>query len=122
MNDRPRHRLSDLLGMRVRFADGRDGESVIDVRLSPGDRVRGQLDELVTEGLIIGRGRPGTLFGYDRDPRQGPWVIRALVRRVHRGTGYLEWDDVESIDWENRTVRLRVDDLRDLQPTAGRDE
>jgi len=118
VSELPRHRLSDLLGMHVRFADGRDGDNVVDVRLAPGDRVRGQLQELVSEGLIIGRRRPGTLFGYDRDPQEGPWVIRALVRLVHRRTGYLEWGDVEAVDWEEQTVRLRVNGLRRLQPTA----
>ena len=118
MSEPPRHRLSDLLGMHVRFADGRDGDNIVDVRLARGDRVRGQLQELVSEGLIIGRRSPGTLFGYDRDPRQGPWAIRVLVRLLHRNTGYLEWGDVEGIDWEEQVVRLRVNALRELRPTA----
>jgi hypothetical protein len=115
MSDLPRHRLGDLLAMHVRFADGRDGDNVVDVRLVPSDQVRGQLDELVTEGLIIGRRRPGTLLGYDRDPGQGPWVIRSLIRLVHRNTGYVEWGDVEAVDWDAKVVRLRVSSLRELK-------
>jgi hypothetical protein len=112
------HRLSDLLGMQVRFADGNTSDRVTDVRLVPGDRVRGQHSELVTEGLVVGRARPGTLFGYDRNPRQGPWLIRAVVRFLHRHTGYVEWRDVERIDWVDRTVHLRTTALRELQPRA----
>jgi hypothetical protein len=115
-----RHRLNDLLGMHVRFADGTDGDQVIDVRLVPGDDVRGHLNELVTEGLIVGRNRPGTLFGYDRNPQQGPWLIRVILRFVHRHTGYLEWADVDHIDWQNARVHATTTSLRDLQAPTDR--
>jgi hypothetical protein len=110
-----RHRLNDLLGMTVCFADGSRGDCVTDVRLVPGDSIRGHLAELVTEGLVVGKRRPGTLFGYDRHPDQGPWMIRVIVRWMHRHTGYLQWSDVEQIDWEDREVHVTVTGLRDLQ-------
>jgi len=113
-----RHRLSDLLGMRVRYADGRDGAQVIDVRLEPSQRTPGPLSELVVKGLVIGQRRPGTLFGYDRHPAQGPWAIRQLVRLWHRNSGYLSWDDVERLDWAEQVVHLRVDELRRLEPAG----
>lgn len=115
---RPRHRLDDLLGMHVRFADGRDGDQVTDVRLAPGDRVRGQLAELVTVGLVVGRHRPGTLFGFDRDPGRGPWLIRVVMRHLHRHTGYLEWGDVARIDWSERVVHVSRTSLREIRTTA----
>ncbi|HEU4511955.1 MAG TPA: hypothetical protein VFR87_02505 [Nocardioidaceae bacterium] len=108
-----RHRLTDLLGMQIRFADGQDGDRVIDVRLAPSARVPGPLAELVVEGLIVGRMRPGTLFGYDRHPEQGPWMIRTVVRFLHRHTGYLTWDDVDRVDWEARVVHVRTTGLRE---------
>jgi hypothetical protein len=111
-----RHRLNDLLGMHVRFADGRDGEEVTDVRLEPGDRVRGIMSELVVDGFVIGRRRPGTLFGYERHPSMGPWLIRVIIRFLHRHTGYVTWADVEKVDWENGLVQLRVNELRKLTP------
>ncbi|HET6698121.1 MAG TPA: hypothetical protein VFG88_03445 [Nocardioidaceae bacterium] len=107
-------RLSHLLGMRIRFADGRDGDQVIDVRLSSTDRPAGHLAQLGTVGLLVGKSRPGTLFGYDRDPRMGPWLIRAILRRVHRHTGYLEWADVETVDWDAGVLRVGVTELRDI--------
>jgi hypothetical protein len=111
-----RHRITDLLGMRVRFADSSDGDGVIDVRLAPSTRVPGPLAELVVDGLVVGRRRPGTLFGYDRHPGQGPWAIRAAVRWLHRDTGYLAWEDVERVDWGTRTVHARTTGLRELTP------
>lgn len=114
-----RHRLTELLGMRIRFADGRDGDRVTDVRLSPSVFLRGQLNELVVEGLVVGKMRPGTLLGYDRHPDQGPWLIRAIVRRIHRHTGYLRWDDVARIDWADQTIHVSTLDVRDIAD-AGR--
>ena len=112
-----RRRLNHLLAMHVVFADGRDGDQVADVRMVHGDRVRGTASELVVDGFVIGRRRPGTLFGYDRHPSMGPWMIRILIRFLHRHTGYVAWDDVERIDWDGRIVHLRVNDLRPLAPS-----
>jgi hypothetical protein len=104
--------------MRIRFADGTDGDQVTDVRLVPSSHLRGQLTELVVDGLVVGKNRPGTLFGYDRHPKQGPWVIRAVVRALHRHTGYLTWDDVDRVDWDERVVLLRTNELRELAPSG----
>lgn len=112
------HRMTELVGMHVRFSDGRDGDQVIDLRLSPSARVPGPLAEYVVEGLLVGKMRPGTLFGYDRHPQQGPWMIRTVVRFLHRHTGYVTWADVDHIDWDARVVHLRVVELREL--TAAR--
>jgi hypothetical protein len=114
----PRHHLNDLLGMHVRFADGSDGDHVIDVRLIPAGPLRGQLNQLVTDGLVIGRRRPGTLFGYDRNAQQGPWLVRTIIRFLHRHTGYLQWSDVDQLDWDSRTVHVTLTELRDLHPCA----
>lgn len=110
-------RLSDLLGMHVVFADGRDGDQVTDVRMLMGERVGDSIGELVVKGFIVGRRRPGTLFGYDRNPSMGPWILRRIVRFVHRRTGYLGWDDIDDIDWDARTMKLRVDNLRPVAPS-----
>ena len=109
-----RHRMTELVGLHVRFADGRDGDKVIDLRLVPSARVPGPLAEYVVEGLLVGKMRPGTLFGYDRHPEQGPWMIRTVVRFLHRHTGYVAWSDVERVDWAAGVVHLRVAELREL--------
>src|SRR4051794_29122824 len=46
----------------------------------------------------------------------GPWLLRVIVRALHRHTGYVTWDDVEQIDWDAGTLRLRVTALRRLRP------
>ncbi len=72
-----------------------DGETlgqVLDVRLRPARR-REPL-RLVAEGLVVGRGRPGGYLGYDRDGKQGPWLLNRLVRRIHRHSGYVPMADV----------------------------
>ncbi|MEU0313159.1 hypothetical protein [Nocardioides sp. NPDC006273] len=108
------HRLDDVLGMSIRFADGRGGGRVLDLRLTPSQRVSGPLAELVVEGVIAGRARPGTLFGYDRHQEQGPWLIRVIIRALHRHTGYVAWDDVDRIDWDAGILHLRVNQLAEL--------
>ena len=82
--DREEHRLGRLTGMDVYVADGPEPARigrVLDARFSPGPGGR-----LVLDSLIVGRGRPGSLLGYDRRRAQGPWLIRILIRRLHRHT------------------------------------
>jgi sporulation protein YlmC with PRC-barrel domain len=107
--------LHELIGLQVRFADGRNAGNVHDVRLAPSDRVRGVLSELVTDGLVVGRPRPGTLLGYDRSPEQGPAIVRVLVRVIHRHTGYVPWTSVVAVDFDSGEVRLSVDSLDRLE-------
>lgn len=101
----PRHRFSRLAGMSVRFSDGTEGDQVTDVRMAKGAR-RGHLPGLRVEKLIVGRNRPGTLFGYDRDRQHGPWIIQKVLAWVHRHTGWVDWSDVEHVDWDARVVTL----------------
>lgn len=108
-----RHRITRLTGMRVIFAGGQAGDLVNDVRFSKVHR-RGHLPALVVDGLIIGRNRPGTLFGYDRNRQNGPWLVQQILRRVHRHTGFVAWTDVADVDWTSRTVTLRTDDLQSI--------
>jgi len=104
-----RHRLTDLIGMTTLFSDGRDGYDVLDVvlRHEQDDRHR-----LTVDGLVVGRRRPGMLFGYHRHPQQGPWIVRTAVRAWHRHIGALTWRDVERVDWQAGVVRLAVSDTR----------
>lgn len=108
-----RHRFTELVGMRVQLSDGDRGGQVIDVRFGRGD-ARGHLPRLRTEGLIVGRNRPGSLFGYDRRRQQGPWLIQMILRFVHRRTGYVSWSDVTSIDWSDRVLTLRTAEAEQL--------
>jgi sporulation protein YlmC with PRC-barrel domain len=94
-----RHRLGELLGMKVRTADGDGLGEVIDVRLEPRSMTRNP--RLLLTALVVGHGRPGSLLGYDRGDFTGPWLVRRVVRWLHRHTGTLGVDRIERIDWED---------------------
>ena len=98
-----RRRLNDVLQLKVRGSDGETLGRVLDVRLRT---LRREPLELVAEGLVVGRGRPGGYLGYDRDGKQGPWLLNRLVRRIHRHSGYVPMADVGPVDWEEQTVRI----------------
>jgi hypothetical protein len=101
--DRVEHRLGELTGMDVVVTGGPGQErfgSVLDARFSPGPNGRP-----VLASLIVGHGRPGSLLGYDRRRAQGPWLVRQLVRRLHRHTVIAEAASAE-IDWDRGEVQL----------------
>jgi hypothetical protein len=107
-------RLNDLLQLRVRMADGTDsGRRVLDVRLR---RDREGDGSLSVAGLVLGRGRPGSYLGYDRRGDMGPWLVNRVVRALHRHSGFVEFGDVDELDWERGVIRLRSTELRDLGP------
>jgi sporulation protein YlmC with PRC-barrel domain len=104
-------RLNDVLQMTVQGTDGARPGRVLDVRLEheradPGERIR-------VIGLVVGRGRPGSYFGYDRRPDMGPWLVNRVVRRLHRHSAYVAIDDVE-LDWEASMIRVDPARLQEL--------
>ena len=99
--DRPaEHRLGDLTGMEVHTPEGRWGR-VLDARFRP----RHSDGALALRSLVVGRGRPGALLGYDRRGDQGPALVRGVVRRLHRHSG-LVWARDLRIDWHARVVHV----------------
>ncbi len=98
-----RRRLNDVLQLQAHAPDGESLGQVLDVRLRT---VRREPLELVTEGLVVGRGRPGGYLGYDRDGKQGPWLLNRLVRRLHRHSGYVPMSDVGPVDWDERRIEI----------------
>lgn len=108
-----RHRFSELTGMSIRFSNGETGDQVTDVRFRKAEK-RGHLPRLTTDGVVVGRNRAGTLFGYDRRRQQGPWLVQMILRLVHRHTGYVSWSEVASINWDERVLTLRTSELEPL--------
>jgi hypothetical protein len=99
-----RRLVQDLLGSTVVGPEGEDLGDVLDVRLQPsGD---GTGPELRLTGLVVGRGRPGSYLGYDRSDKQGPWLVRRTVRWLHRHSGLVEAEAIESVDWDGHRVRV----------------
>ncbi len=118
MTDKTR-RLSEFMGIPVRLADGREAGHVIDVRLAPTDRIRGVHAELAISGLVVDRRHTGSLLGYDRHREQGPWLVSAVIRLLHRHAGYVAWADVAEVDLDGREIRLSVNELAELDLSSG---
>jgi sporulation protein YlmC with PRC-barrel domain len=93
-------RLTDVVGLRAVATDGTEVGHVRDVRLHRAS--------LVVAGLVLGGRRREVRWGYDRHPEQGPWLLARIARLLHPHTGYVPWHDVEAIDLERRTVRVRI--------------
>jgi hypothetical protein len=97
-----RHRISELLGSRVRLPDGSCPGFVNEVRLAGGPG----LQSYVVDGLVVGSRVQGSMLGYDRREVLGPRVLRAVVRLVNRDLSYAPWTSVLRIDWDERVVEV----------------
>lgn len=99
------HRFHELLGMQVRLVAHEETVGrVMDARMEPeGDTVG---DSIPLTELLVGRGWPRSLLGYDRNDVSGPAMIAAAVRRLHCGSGEITMDKVERIDWAARIVLI----------------
>ena len=98
-------RLSDLLGAHVADAEGTSLGKVIDVRLAQTGLPHLTMAELTVESLIVSPRSTGSLFGYDRRDNQGPLLLRAIVRFMHRHAFIVDWRDVE---WTPDTRRVTL--------------
>jgi hypothetical protein len=75
---------------------------VLDVRMElEGD---GSAPRILVTALVVGRGRPGSMLGYDRSPEQGPFLLNRLIRWLHRHSGLIRLSDVEAVDWDNSLI------------------
>jgi sporulation protein YlmC with PRC-barrel domain len=110
----PRRRMVDILGRPVLAPDGAQLGFLGDVRLAPTARVDGVFPRLVVDGLIVDGRHVGSMLGYERRAEQRPWLLRWVVRRIHRHAGYLPWESVTSVDWEAGVVRVARTDLDPL--------
>ena len=78
-------------------------------RRSPGERIR-------VIGLVVGHGRPGSYFGYDRRPDMGPWLVRVVVRWLHRHSAYVDAARTcVELDWDAGVVRVDPTQLQPLE-------
>jgi hypothetical protein len=120
-------RTTELLSLAVLDRAGRNVGFVGDLRVGPSDRVVGVNAELVLDGIVVDGRHAGSMLGYDRHSDQGPWVLRQIVRLIHRHAFYLPWDAVLAIEWADDIVRIDESRRRPLesatrsqQPPSGR--
>jgi sporulation protein YlmC with PRC-barrel domain len=88
-------RANDLIGQDVLDRDGRRLGLVSDLRCVQDGPLRGAMQAPRIEALLVSRARVGAQLGYDRREQQGPWLIRVVVRRLHRNLLVVPWSDVE---------------------------
>lgn len=122
--------IGDLLASRVLDHDGGGLGHVVDVRLAlelrdddadaeTGDDVplsQGALrSDLVGQaevvGLLVSPHNGGSFLGYERTGVRSPWMIASLMRRMHRGTFLVAWEQVEQIEEGTITLAQGFDRL-----------
>ena len=88
-------RFTELRGAAVLDADDQPVGHVSDLRLRPEPR-RGQPTLTIT-GIIVDRRHTGALLGYERRRQQGPWLVRTVMRALHRHAVLIPWSAVDHI-------------------------
>jgi len=101
--DPQRCRVGPLLGMPVRCAELPRRSKLLDLRMVgwPG----GPGEHRVT-ALLVGPGRPGALFGYDRSSEPGPAVVAAVVAWLHRHARVVDLGPGVELDRDAGEVRI----------------
>lgn len=98
--------LSDLLKNEVHDSEGRMLGHVIDVRFVVDGTPRELLAEARLAGLVVSPRTSSSFLGYERTSDRRPWLIADLLRRRHRGSFFVAWDDIARLS----------DDRVDLRP------
>jgi hypothetical protein len=104
-------KASDLIGLDVVDSGGRHLGVVTDLRCVQDGPLRGSMAAPRLDALVVSRRHTGSMLGYDRREQQGPWLVRAVVRWLHRDLAVIPWSAVA--DHTGR-IALAVDaaDLR----------
>lgn len=97
-------RASDLIGLPVLDSGGQSVGIVTDLRCMQDGPLRGAMAAPRVRAVIVSRRHTGALLGYDRRDQQGPWLIRVLIRRLHRHLRIVDWQD---LDYDGKSIRLR---------------
>ncbi len=90
-------RASELLGARVRTAEGDTLGYVTDLRCRRDGPVRGHLQEIRLESLVVSSRLAGSNLGYQQRGKRGPWLIGVIMRRLHRDSRVVDWNLVDDV-------------------------
>jgi len=91
-------KASDLIGRPVVDSTGRRIGVVTDLRCVQDGPLRGAMAAPRVRDVIVSRRRTGSMLGYDRRDQQGPWLIRLLVRWLHRDLLIVPWEATQLTD------------------------
>ncbi len=99
-------RASDLVGRAVVDDRGRRLGHVNDLRAVDDGAAGGRAHDVRIDALLVGVHHVGSSLGYTRDQQRGPWLVRTIVRALHRDVTVVPWDRVVSTG-ESVVVRAR---------------
>ncbi|MDQ1741053.1 MAG: hypothetical protein QOE53_2705 [Pseudonocardiales bacterium] len=91
-------KASDLIGRPVLDSAGRRLGVVTDLRCVQDGPLRGAMAAPRVRSVVVSRRRTGSMLGYDRRGQQGPWLVRRIVRWLHRDLLVLPWESVRLTD------------------------
>ena len=87
-------RASDLIGLPVLDSAHQRLGVVVDLRCVQDGPLRGATQAPRIAALIVSRRHTGSLLGYDRRHKQGPWLIRRIVQYLHRDAILIPWENI----------------------------
>jgi hypothetical protein len=100
-------RASELLGAEVHAVDGRRLGVVTGLRCSLDGPSSGPTPAPRVRALVVTGRHAGTALGYQQEGQRGPWLVRALIRSLHRRTHFVDVGLIDRI--EAGTVRLSAE-------------
>jgi sporulation protein YlmC with PRC-barrel domain len=91
-------RASELIGRDVIDRAGHRIGVVADLRCVQDGPLRGALATPRLVALLVSPRHTGALLGYHRPAQHGPWLIRAIVERLHRRARLVPWTAVTAYE------------------------
>ena len=88
-------RASDLIGLDVVNRTGKPIGIVTDLRCRLDGPRRGGLPLPRLSAVVVSHGHTASLLGYDRREQQGPWLVRVIVRWIHRDMQVVPWNQIK---------------------------
>jgi hypothetical protein len=107
-------RASDLIGLPVVGAGGKELGRVLDARVVQDGPLMGAFAALRIDALVVGRHGLLQHLGYDRSSSTGPLLIKKTVRALTHHNRLLPWEDARIEDGRVLTDRIELDPLPDL--------
>lgn len=101
-------KASDIIGRPVLDSAGRRLGVVTDLRCIQDGPLRGAMAAPRVHQVVVSPRRVGSMLGYDRREQQGPWLIRLVVRWLHRDLVVLPWESIELTEDDDGGRTLRV--------------
>ena len=103
-------KASDLIGRPVVDTTGRRVGIVTDLRCIQDGPLRGAMAAPRVHQVILSSRRLGSMLGYQRPEQRGPWLVRLIVRWLHRDLMVVPWEAIQlSEHGEIRTLMVTGD-------------